>query len=305
MSYTGGGETGGRAALTHFLPYLRAQPSLQGKEKVIADHLLGKVRGIARIEGVDGLDWLLSQLETQSYVNDDLSFLRFGMELTNSPELGALILTAQAEVTATNGRLRSAWSSALSHLRAFDLTTGVRVDEEGVVVPAPTDDGYKKLEGFVAAEPQLALKEPALARELSERISTRKLRAAILAQVQSVNPVELEVILVELAGLVQGTAPAAEEAALDAAAKEELAQRRSRSRWGNLRWVESLLDSQIVTKNERLATLRMLWVTYLSGEENAKLWAGLPTAFRESYIGRLQGGSKQPVTREKPTGVGD
>ncbi len=61
-----------------------------------------------------------------------------------------------------------------------------------------------------------------------------------------------------------------------------------RTRWTHLRWIESLLASESVVGDERFQGLGALWLSFLTAEENAGLWKGLPEGFQDRYIARLQ-----------------
>ena len=283
---------GGQAALEQFVPFLRSRSAQPAKEQAVAEHLLETVRGIVRREGVAGLDWLLEQLENRAYLEDDPSFLAWGLDLVRDAEIASWLLLAADGAAPANERLRVTFSATIAHLRALAVTRG---DSAAAEI-------WTRVNARVAMEPELAELAPEIVAEVALRRQSRELRAQIEARLAAPGDVDLAAVLADLARLVRGAGSTGVEPTVGVGATTSdpaaRARRSLRSRWVHLRWIESLLASPSVRTDTRLAPLVGMVATYLAASDNDSLWRGLPQSFRDAYLRRL-------ATRATPEGADD
>ena len=164
---------GNREALDEFLPLLHLVGGKQGREKAIGDHLLKRVQGLIKAEGVGGLAWALGRLERRAYQEDNPEYFSSCRKLLEEPELRGLLLPRSSADLPVDERLGAAWLATLAALRAAELVAGV--DESATL--------YRKMGEFLGSQPRIGEGSPHGLREFQNRLRQQELRKKISMQV--------------------------------------------------------------------------------------------------------------------------
>ena len=269
ISYVGNSE-----ALDEFLPFLKlAHGSQQAREKALGDHLLKRVQGLLKVEGLEALAGIMSRLEQQAYQEDNPGYLSSSLRLLEEPSLMELLLPGTPENLPVNGRLKLAWTVSLARLRAIELLGG----SDG-----SSASSYMDMEKFLAKQPQVGENSPRGLREFQNRLRHQDLQGKILAHVMESGKLDVQRLLDLFTALTLADGFSAEKEPGAAPSAK------SRARWVALRWIEVLLSSALVPPGPKRTEIFAAWSGYLAAEENAGLWKELPAGHRESCLKRLE-----------------
>ena len=263
---------GNREALDEFLPFLKLAEASQAREKALGDHLMKRVQGLIRAEGVERLAWVMKRLESRACLEDNVGYLASSLRLVEDTALMDMLLPKEPEGLPANGKLRQAWAATLVRLRAADLTKGF---DESMA-------SYKKMAEFLAAQPQVGENSSGALREFQNRLRQQSLKSKILAQVMEPEKLDVQRLLDLFTALTLADGFSAfKDSGTTVSAK-------SFARWIALRWIERLLSSGLLPAGPKETSLYAGWNTYLAAEENASFWKALPPGHRNSFLKRLE-----------------
>ena len=262
---------GNREALDEFLPFLKLVEASQAREKALGDHLMKRVQGLIRAEGVERLAWVMKRLESRACLEDNVGYLASSLRLVEDTALMDMLLPREPGSLPANGKLGLAWTATLARLRAADLAEGF--DE--------SMSSYKKMAEFLAAQPQVGENSSGALREFQNRLRQQSLKSKILAQVMEPEKLDAQRLLDLFTALTLADGfSAVKDSGTTISAK-------SFARWIALRWIERLLSSGLLPAGPKETSLYAGWNTYLAAEENASFWKALPPGHRNSFLKRL------------------
>ena len=263
---------GNREALDEFLPLLHLFGAKQGREKAIGDHLVKRVQGLIKAEGVGGLAWALGRLERRAYQEDSLEYFSSCRKLLEEPGLQGLLLPRSTDDLPVDEKLGAAWVATLAALRAAELMAGF--DESAAL--------YGKMGEFLGSQPRVGEGSPHGLREFQNRLRQEELRKKINIQLAGEDELNVQGVLDLFIVLALADGFSAEKE------PESFASAKSYARWSALRWVEGLLASGQVPAGAKRQALHRSWTGYLSAEDNSGFWKDLPSQHRESCLKRLE-----------------
>lgn len=263
---------GNREALDEFLPLLHLFGGKQGREKAIGDHLVKRVQGLIKAEGVGGLAWALGRLEKRAYQEDSPEYFSSCQKLLEEPGLQGLLLPRSSDELPADEKLGAAWLATLAALRAAELMTSF--DESAVL--------YRKMGEFLGGQPRVGEGSPHSLREFQNRLRQQALRKKINMQVTGKAELNVQGVLDLFITLVLADGFSAEKE------PESFASAKSYARWFALKWIEGLLASGQVPAGVKRQALHRSWTGYLAAEENSGFWKDLPPRHRESCLKRLE-----------------
>lgn len=263
---------GNREALDELLPFLKPVDGSQAREKVLGEHLLKRVQGLLKVEGIEALAEIMSRLEQRAYQEDNPGYLSSSLRLLEEPSLMELLLPGTPENLPVNGRLKLAWTVSLARLRALEFLGG----------PDDSSASYMNMEKFLTKQPLVGENSPGGLREFQNRLRQQDLQGKILAHVMKSGKLDVQRLLDLFTALALADGFSAEKEPGAAASAK------SRARWVALRWIEVLLSSALVPPGSKRTAIFAAWSGYLATEENAGLWKELPAGHRDSCLKRLE-----------------
>ncbi len=263
---------GNREALEEFLPLLHLLGGKQGSEKAIGDHLLKRVQGLIKAEGVDGLAWALGRLESRAYQEDNSEYLSSSRKLLEEPGLQGLLLPRPSDDLPVDERLGAAWLATLAALRAAELMTSF--DESAGL--------YRKMGEFLGSQPRVGEGSPVGLREFQNRLRQQELRKKISMAAAGEGELNVQGILDLLIAQVLADGFSAEKE------PDSIASAKSYARWSALKWAEGFLASGQVPKGAKRQALYRSWAAYLAAEDNSGFWKDLRPGLREASLKRLE-----------------
>ena len=263
---------GNREALDEFLPLLHLVGGKQGREKAIGDHLVKRVQGLIKAEGVGGLAWALGRLERRAYQEDNPEYFSSCRKLLEEPELQGLLLSRASADLPVDERLGAAWLATLAALRAAELMTGF--DESATL--------YRKMGEFLGSQPRIGEGSPHGLREFQNRLRQQELRKKISMQVAGGEELNVQGVLDLFIALALADGFSAEKES------ESIASAKSYARWSALQWVEGFLASGQVLAGAKRQALYRSWIGYLAAEDNSGFWKDLPPGHRAACLKRLE-----------------
>lgn len=263
---------GNREALDEFLPLLQMVRGKQGREKAIGDHLMKRVQGLIRAEGIDGLAWAMTRLERRAYQEDNSGHFSSSRKLLEEPGLQALLLPRTSDDLPADERLGSAWLATLAALRAAELLNSF---EESAAL-------YKKMGEFLGRQPQVGESSPRSLREFQNRLRQQDLRQKINVELTGSDELNVQGVLDLFIALALADGFSAEKE------PDRIASAKSYARWSALKWMEGVLESGQVSAGSKHKALCRAWINYLAAAENSGFWKDLPAKHRDSCLKRLE-----------------
>lgn len=275
---------GNREALDEFLPLLKLAGGNQAREKAIDDHLMKRVQGLIKAEGIEGLAWALDRLERRAYQEDNPEYLSSSLRLLEEPGLQALLLPRTSENLPAGERLGPAWLATLAALRAAEVMDSF--DGSSAL--------YKKMAEFLGRQPQVGEGFPRGLREFQNRLRQQDLRHKINVQIAAGEGLDVQRLLDLFIALALADGFSAEKE------PESSASAKSYARWSALKWVEVLLASGQVSAGSKRKALYTAWINYLAAEDNSGFWKDMPAKHRDSGLKRLES-----LRSRKPSAEGE